>query len=77
MHIVRAFYSGVVLVGLGGFGLAVLPGCGDDGPPSGGTVKVDPAEAKERERKIEDMYKAKPAKGPGGESSPVDAAKKK
>ena len=76
MHIVRALFSGIVLVGLGSCGLAVLPGCGDDSPPSGGTVKVDPAESKERERKIEDMYKAKPAKGPGGQTSPADAKKK-
>jgi hypothetical protein len=69
MHIVRAFSSFVVLAGLGCFGLAILPGCGDDTPPSGGVVKVDPAENEKRAAKIREMYKTNPpAKGPGGET---------
>jgi hypothetical protein len=68
MHIVRMFRSGVVLAGLAFFALAMLPGCGDDNPPSGGQVKVDPAEQENRAKKIQDMYKANPpVKGPHGE----------
>jgi hypothetical protein len=69
MHIGRALCSCVVLAGLGCFGLAILPGCGDESPPSGGVLKVDPAENEKRAAKIRDMYKANPpSKGPGGEA---------
>jgi len=67
MHIVRMFRSGVAMAGLAFFALAMLPGCGDDNPPSGGQVKVDPAEQENRAKKIQDMYKANPpGKGSGG-----------
>jgi len=71
MRIVRMFGSGVVLAGLAFFALATLPGCGDDNPPSGGQVKVDPAEAQNREKMIQDAYKSTPpGKGPQGQSPP-------
>jgi hypothetical protein len=68
MHIVRAFCFGAVLVALSAFGLAVVPGCGDDSPPSGTTVKVDPNESVNRQKKIEELYKSKQQKGPGGQA---------
>ncbi len=72
MHIVRMFRSGVVLAGLAFFVAAMLPGCGDDNPPSGAQVKVDPAEAQNRQKKIEDMYKSSPpGKGPQGQLPPT------
>jgi hypothetical protein len=70
MHIVRVFRSGVVLAGLACFAVATLPGCGDESPPPGGQVKVDPAEQKKREEMIRDLYKSNPpAKGPGGKTA--------
>ena len=70
MGIVRAFRSGVVLAGLGCFGLAILPGCDEGIPSSGGQVKEDPDVVKKREQMIQDMYKANPAKGPHGQHPP-------
>ena len=71
MHIGRLFRSGVVLAGLTCFAISMLPGCGEEAAPSGGTVKVDPAENEKRAAKIREMYKANPpGKGPGGEMPP-------
>jgi hypothetical protein len=76
MHIVRALCSGVVLAGLGSFGLAILPGCGDDNPPSGTTVKADPAADAKRQQNIEQLYKSNPpGKGPAGQLPPTAAKK--
>ena len=71
MEFFARFRCGVVLTGLGSFGMAILPGCGDGTPSSGGQVKVDTAEAAKREQMIQDLYKSKQArKGPSGRPSP-------
>ena len=68
MRINRVLRAGVVLAVLGCLGLATLPGCGDDTPPSGGQVKVDPVETAKRAEKISELYKTNPpSKGPGGQ----------
>jgi hypothetical protein len=71
MRIVRVLRSGVMLAGLGCFGLATLPGCGDGSPPSGGQVKEDPNDTNKRQQKLEEFYKSNPAKGPAGQLPPT------
>ena len=62
MHAIRTICSGVVLVGLAGFGLAILPGCGDGDSSSGTVVKVDEAEQTKTRNAMEDFYKSKSQK---------------
>ena len=76
MHIVRAFCSGVLLVGLECSGLVILSGCGDGNPESGTVVKVDVDEQASRAKKIQERYKANPPQSHGsGPSRPGPATK--
>jgi hypothetical protein len=71
MHIVRMVGSGVVLAGLAFFSVTVLPGC-DSTEETGSQVKVDPNEAADRAKKIQELYKANPPNKQAGKSAGPD-----
>jgi hypothetical protein len=49
MRIVRALCFGLLVVGLAGFGLAILPGCGDESQQSGTVLNDEAQQAKTKE----------------------------